>query len=188
MPPQLSRRWPNPFGMRQQQHVEKTKQPEQPGSYKLYPLTPGESPRLNQSRTRPVQPLMPQAPMQPASFQQVSPEAAANKFRTINQGLPDGVRYEPLDEETIRLLKDNGHIKDEPVISQSEVVSDSSPNPAISNIIESLTADEKQAQSRYRNLAENAADDDMKDLLTSLSNDCEVRIKHYSELCKLKIL
>jgi len=39
-----------------------------------------------------------------------SPEQAVQQFRRVNQGLPDGVRYEPLDENTMRLLRENGHL------------------------------------------------------------------------------
>jgi len=51
---------------------------------------------------------VPSAP--PGTGQQSSPEQAAQKFRRVNQSLPDGVRYEPLDEDTMRLLRDNGHL------------------------------------------------------------------------------
>ena len=33
-------------------------------------------------------------------------QSAATQFRRINQGLPDGVHYEPLDEETLRILRE----------------------------------------------------------------------------------
>ena len=49
-----------------------------------------------------------QPPKAPA--ENLSPEKAAEFFRRRNQTLPDGVRYEPLDDETMRLLMDNGHI------------------------------------------------------------------------------
>ena len=39
-----------------------------------------------------------------------SPENAAAQFRQINKNLPDGVHYEPLDEETLRLLREHGHL------------------------------------------------------------------------------
>ncbi|MCL2405367.1 MAG: hypothetical protein FWC92_07460 [Defluviitaleaceae bacterium] len=39
-----------------------------------------------------------------------SPQQAANQFRRTNKGLPDGVRYEPLDEDTMRLLREHGHL------------------------------------------------------------------------------
>jgi len=42
--------------------------------------------------------------------QQPSQEQAVRQFRRANKGLPDGVRYEPLDENTMRLLRENGHL------------------------------------------------------------------------------
>jgi len=45
---------------------------------------------------------------------QPSPEQAAQQFRRVNRGLPDGVRYEPLDEDTMRLLREHGHLPKEP--------------------------------------------------------------------------
>jgi len=48
----------------------------------------------------------PQPTPSPANALQAStPEAAAEQFRRINKTLPDGVMYEPLDEDTMRLLK-----------------------------------------------------------------------------------
>jgi len=55
----------------------------------------------------------PQA-MRPHTQQQATPERAAEQFRRVNKSLPDGVRYEPLDEETVRLLRDNGHLSEQP--------------------------------------------------------------------------
>jgi len=37
-------------------------------------------------------------------------EQAAEQFTRINKGLPDGVHYEPLDEQTLKILRDNGHL------------------------------------------------------------------------------
>jgi len=57
------------------------------------------------------------APNNPANMtppQPPSPEQAAQHFRRTNKGLPDGVRFEPLDEETMRLLRDNGHLPPAP--------------------------------------------------------------------------
>jgi len=42
--------------------------------------------------------------------QPVNHEQAAQFFRRANKSLPDGVRYEPLDDATMRLLRENGHL------------------------------------------------------------------------------
>ncbi|MCL2570957.1 MAG: hypothetical protein FWE11_01010 [Defluviitaleaceae bacterium] len=56
-----------------------------------------------------------QMPMQSTQRQpESSPEHAVNRFRRANHGLPDGVRYEPLDDATMQLLRDNGHLPELP--------------------------------------------------------------------------
>jgi len=80
-------------------------------------------------QVRPQQPLQ-QMPYPQQNFQQnvqypqqnvqhpqqnaqpLPPQQAADQFRRVNKSLPDGVRYEPLDDETMRLLRDNGHLPD----------------------------------------------------------------------------
>ena len=47
---------------------------------------------------------VPQLPP-PMIPQSAPPEKAAEQFRRMNSSLPDGVRYEPLDDETMRILK-----------------------------------------------------------------------------------
>ena len=50
--------------------------------------------------------------------QPVTPEDAVQFFRKANKGLPDGVRYEPLDDTTMRLLRENGHLPPAPDVPQ----------------------------------------------------------------------
>jgi len=52
--------------------------------------------------------------MQSQQNMPVPPTVAAAEFRRVNKGLPDGVRYEPLDDQTMKLLQDNGHIPKPP--------------------------------------------------------------------------
>jgi hypothetical protein len=66
--------------------------------------------KMNRFQTTP-QAMRPHTQQQP---QQHTPERAAEQFRRVNKSLPDGVRYEPLDEETVRLLRDNGHLPEQP--------------------------------------------------------------------------
>ena len=64
----------------------------------------------------PQQPPMHQAAGQHAAMQHAppssppAPEQAAAEFARINKGLPDGVQYEPLDEQTLQLLREKGHL------------------------------------------------------------------------------
>ena len=60
----------------------------------------------------------PQPPVATPPAAPIPPQKAADQFRRVNNGLPDGVRYEPLDEETMRLLRDNGHLPKQPATSQ----------------------------------------------------------------------
>ena len=203
----LTRRGPNPFGMRQYQMqnnvtVEDIEQVDD--NFKIYPLTPGDNPKINTNPygVRPVQPLRPQpymspppqrTPMIPLPQQtlnqqpmaQVPPETAADQFRKINQGLPDGVRYEPLDEETMRLLKEHKHIPDIPEPEQTlEQPPTPPPTPPtkLETILTDLAKNETEAQQRYKTLAENATNDEVKKLLHLISADCEIRHKHFTAL------
>jgi len=63
--------------------------------------------------TNPVMPRLPAVPASPPSNQH-SPEQAVQQFRRVNRGLPDGVRYEPLDENTMQLLREKGHLPELP--------------------------------------------------------------------------
>jgi len=76
-------------------------------------------PRPNHIDPMPINDHMPisnhmQTPAVSSNQQQSSPEQAVKQFRRANQGLPDGVRYEPLDETTMRLLRENGHLPPAP--------------------------------------------------------------------------
>ena len=59
-------------------------------------------------------PMQPQnaahMPAAPANPPQASQDHAVAQFRRANKGLPDGVRYEPLDDNTMRLLREHGHL------------------------------------------------------------------------------
>ncbi|MCL2187987.1 MAG: hypothetical protein FWB87_04405 [Defluviitaleaceae bacterium] len=64
---------------------------------------------------------MPRPPVtQPAMPTPTAPETAVAQFQRVNKSLPDGVRYEPLDEETLRLLRENGHLPSPPVQEKPE--------------------------------------------------------------------
>ena len=85
------------------------RQSSQPGFSMAAPMMP-------QPTQMPMQPTqMPMQPTQPVQGQpESSPEQAANRFRRANRGLPDGVRYEPLDDATMQLLRENGHLPELP--------------------------------------------------------------------------
>lgn len=127
----------------------------------------------------------------------ISPENAADQFRRINKGLPDGVHYEPLDKDTLRLLKDNGHIPTNepatqpttptlptPQIPHAPSLTTATPQPLpatheIAKTIESLAQDERNAFVFYSNLARHAENKETAETLTALSADCAARLKQY---------
>jgi hypothetical protein len=131
-----------------------------------------------------------------------SQETAVNTFKRANRGLPDGVRYEPLDEETMRLLKEHGHIDDtsaalpEPVITpQVESVPVSSPapvaapsasvlftaaDPALADRFKRLAQDERNAHIFYTNLSVLAPE--TTDALDGLAQEAARRVGIYTEL------
>ncbi|MCL2387666.1 MAG: hypothetical protein FWC89_09000 [Defluviitaleaceae bacterium] len=70
------------------------------------PAMPMQMPSMAQA---PKTPMIPQASpmqmMQPSQAEQ-TPEKAAEQFRRVNKSLPDGVRYEPLDDEIMQILRE----------------------------------------------------------------------------------
>jgi len=155
---------PSPFFAQQRRGVAPTitqPQPEKPQSQedllRFYPLESTNKAASAARGAMPVNPLqhqnrqpgfsmappvmarpnqVPAAPPPPS--QPSSPEMAAQQFRKANRGLPDGVRYEPLDEQTMQLLRENGHLPEAPAATQQRlmpVAQSSSPPPHISPIV-----------------------------------------------------
>ncbi|MCL2378232.1 MAG: hypothetical protein FWC77_03805 [Defluviitaleaceae bacterium] len=104
----------NPFGQTAQAHPRHSNAPT--------PM-PQHAPPGAPSRPRAQAGLQPQPP---------SPEQAVQQFQRANKGLPDGVRYEPLDENTMRLLRENGHLPPLPQDSNPEHAA-AAPMPQASN-------------------------------------------------------
>ena len=143
MPLLIPNRPPNPFFSQQRKRILpdiiEEQAPDSPDGLKLFPLEPRKEPSKHQRRQAPDYPgykmappmvpqtrntvgqtMPPQQPMTPQPPQNTppSPEQAVQQFRRVNKGLPDGVRYEPLDETTMQLLRDNGHLpKEQPQVS-----------------------------------------------------------------------
>ncbi|MCL2527451.1 MAG: hypothetical protein FWE42_03450 [Defluviitaleaceae bacterium] len=138
----------------------------------------------------------------PASPQQSSPEQAAQQFRRVNQTLPDGVRYEPLDDDTMRLLRDNGHLPAEPAPAPAPVIT---PPPAIPPVaapphiveeppkthtkddglvktIEGLIQDERNAHVFYSSLAASVTIVSISSALTDIARDCQHHTQQLTQL------
>ncbi|MCL2841382.1 MAG: hypothetical protein FWE05_11495 [Defluviitaleaceae bacterium] len=203
-------RTPNPFAMRMQQrrfpdhkqqqpHLETTQEkPFYNPSRSNVQATPQKSPAPPTTRT----PMIPQPqqkpPVQPQPQPQnqpmpVPPEAAAAEFRRVNKALPDGVRYEPLDDETMRLLQDNGHIPKNPITTSSQPAPvDKLPEKlentsvifpeSLCNILENLSQDERNAHIFYTHFAESSEHEPIKKALATLAKDSEQRQNQYISL------
>jgi len=143
-----------------------------------------------QQRQMPTRPQhTPQPPTQPVQNLQPTPELAAEQFRRVNKNLPDGVMYEPIDDDIMRLLKENGHIKNAPAQGTPQPIASAAPSvapatplapmpasPSLSKItttLESLAQDEHNAKIFYTNLS-----------LSNLANACEVRLNQYVQILK----
>lgn len=94
-----------PLGIGQGQRGVVPVEPLTAGRGQRPPMIP-PSPSVQKPPMIPVQkpPMIP--PQNPAQqTQAASPAAAAEQFTRVNSNLPDGVRYEPLDEETMKILR-----------------------------------------------------------------------------------
>ena len=78
-----------------------------PLQHLLQPKQVTQMPAQNFSQMQNSSHMQKQTPQQNFSQTQNSspPQNAAEKFQQVNKNLPDGVRYEPLDEETMKILR-----------------------------------------------------------------------------------
>lgn len=137
----------------------------------------------------------------PLAEQPPSPEMAAQKFRQANRGLPDGVCYEPLDENTMRLLRENGHLPEEASTKQQDIMP-IVPSPPMASlqtnanaakpqlptvsqtqhksieIIKNLIQDERNAHIFYNHMALESKNQEMSSMLSLIANDC----KHHTQI------
>lgn len=165
------------------------------------PTPPQHLPMIPQQQMQHQPPMIPAPQMQQHNPQpqhpsaQVPPEKAAAEFRRVNKNLPDGVRYEPLDDETMRLLRDNGHIPKTPALPsppspqlppvQPEPPKNQTPEKIPANIretLENLSQDERNAHIFYSHFAEIAEAEPTKKALANLAKDSEVRQNQYQSL------
>jgi len=143
---------------------------------------------MQQPSPTPPQQNRQQAPIPP------TPQNTAEQFRRINKNLPDGVMYEPLDDETMRILRAvQSSAQGTPATSQDTIQPKESPPsspsahtipPEIAKTIETLTQDEHNAQVFYTSISHNAPNDAIKKSLTELAGDCEAHHKKYVKILK----
>lgn len=76
----------------------------------------------------PQTPVTPSAPLAPP--EPLAPQVAAQRFQQVNKGLPDGVKFEPMDEETKTALKMLGMTPSQPATATPEAPAPATPAPA----------------------------------------------------------
>jgi len=127
---------------------------------------------------------------------ELSPQNAAEQFRRVNKTLPDGVHYEPLDEETMKILRGKlpAQSKEQPQIfgTQTPMIplqqplqnpmqpsepSASKPLPTeASGVLEALAQNERNAYVFYSHFAAN------EELFAILAKDSKKRLEQYTTL------
>lgn len=200
----------NHFLQQQPQRTQQPQRAQQP------PMAPMQQPQQQQQMIppqqfqRPVQPQMipphqlPQQQPQMPPMQQPqqmmpppsppSPENAAQHFRNINKNLPDGVMYEPLDDDIMQLLKDNGHLakpqpKNPPAPPHTPPATAQSPPPQtppttivsseIVKTIENLTQNERNAQVFYTGISHFSPTEEIQKSLFLLAEGSKSRTSQY---------
>jgi hypothetical protein len=111
--------------------------------------------------------IAPQMPMP-------QPLNAVEQFAKANKNLPDGVRFEPLDEETLKLLRDNGHLP-----QAEEMAAPKAETPPIPNA-ERLTQLKEPpapttlplAQHYFEQLAQGVKDETAAAVFMALAKEC----------------
>ena len=135
----------------------------------------------------------PSAPA-PTQVQPQTPEVAANHIRQVNRGLPDGVRYEPIDEETKAALEKIQNMQN----TQAATTEESTPTPkaifptedivpqntpvANLDLLKRLVQDEQNAFQYYQYLSEIAPSEDLQKKLQEISNSCNNRRNTYQQM------
>jgi len=169
----------NPMQHTSRQQIQPRRStPSQPG----FSMPPPMIPRSNPVPPPPQQELPP------------SPELAVNQFRRANQGLPDGVRYEPLDEKTMRLLQENGHIPDTtpqaaprnpmPVAPISPPTPTFESQQKIIDTIQNLIQDERNANIFYSHHAATVEITWIREAIEQIANDSKRHALLLSEILK----
>jgi len=134
-------------------------------------------------------PMIPQE--EPVTHPPITP---AEHFQQVNRNLPDGVRFEPLDEETKAALRSLGMDKPAPEPAPEPVTvssPESAPAPALVSendipLLERLIQDEKNASVYYQYLSEIAPSDDLAIALKDIANNCEVRYQQYKQILQTR--
>jgi len=185
-PPHVKQRTVNPLAHRQN-----------PLSNNPANMIGQRSPLLNNIRTPNPEPRIPNSEIRNPNL---PPERAAEQFSRINKGLPDGVQYEPLDEQTLKLLRERNQAVAPPTAklpappmqlpTTPSMLPDNQPNnpsvsfggisPEIAKTIEGLSQNSRNAQIFYGHMAKIAPDDAAERVFNALSMECKAQIEQYN--------
>ena len=127
------------------------------------------------------------APTPPVQAPPQTPEVAANHIQQVNRGLPDGVRYEPIDEETKAALQKIQAIQnqntEETSSEQVEIIPTPDPSPQENtSLLKRLIQDEQNAYQFYQYLSEIAPLEDLQKKLQEISRVCHNRRNTYTQM------
>jgi len=129
-------------------------------------------------------------PSPPVQVQQQTPEIAANHIQQVNRGLPDGVRYEPIDDETKAALQKIQNMQNtaetppaqEAVQPVSEPVTRENTLHQSADLLKRLLQDEQNALQYYQYLSEIAPSEDLQKKLQEISQSCNGRSNTYRQM------
>jgi hypothetical protein len=103
------------------------------------------------------------------------PYNPVEQFQRLNQDLPDGVRFEPLDERTRQIMRDAGQLPPPvpqpagyPSAGHSAAVS-----PPVVQVLEDLIQDESNAYIFYSHLSGLAQRDDFTSIIGNMAENCQ---------------
>jgi len=190
------------------QQVQQSQQVQQAQQVQQIQQTAQPSQMLPPLPSMPLVSPIPLAPSMPLPANSDNPEQAAAQFTRVNSGLPDGVRFEPLDTETMRILQQHAARNDvsegspsaaSPVISTIPVAPPSMPAPPTmshmpskpqpqqvqilsdeaTEILRSLAQNERNASIFYTHFAENTSKD-VSEVFSALVRDSKARLVQFA--------
>ncbi|MCL2197851.1 MAG: hypothetical protein FWB80_02905 [Defluviitaleaceae bacterium] len=124
----------------------------------MIPPPPMTSHPMMQQMKTPMIPPMPQQMFPQMPPQATSPQKAAEQFHQMNKNLPDGVKYEPLDDEIMKILREKSpHFKDLAAPPSQSPAQPALPLPPEAvEILKGMAQCEKSMYAFFKNFPDNA--------------------------------
>jgi hypothetical protein len=151
----------------------------------------GEPPRTPQQQKQKTVALAMQTVPQAAAVPPITP---AERFQQVNKGLPDGVVYEPLDEQTKSLLRSMNKTQaaesvpqppqqfQQPLQQPLQQPPKQADIPQNADLLERLIQDERNASVFYRFLSGVAPAGEYQETLSHIAGECAARYGRYRQL------